>query len=252
MRRKAGDRLNTQARELRVERRNLLGWRYVPAVLFYCAFCSLFIVYFAWASSPEAAWMFTGFAGGVSLLLLYIATDTVSANRIESAAIAESSTSSEVRKLHRTGWRVIDNLPFDKFDVDHIAVGPGGVVVLETKWTSDGLTDAKGRLNRDGHRAVDQVEQNVPRIDAVLEGRGSAVRVSHACVVSWGMHRIPEPMTSRRRGITVIDGAQLGAFLTELETVLTPAEVDSAFNAVNTYLGIRLDHIAKKTATASA
>jgi hypothetical protein len=38
---------------------------------------------------------------------------------------------------------VVDNLPFHRFDVDHIAIGPGGIVVLETKWTSDGLTDAR-------------------------------------------------------------------------------------------------------------
>lgn len=250
MRRRAGDRLDKQARALRAERRSHIGWRYIPGVLIYCAWCSLIIVYLAWGSSPEAAWMFAGFAGGTSLLLLYIATDTVSANRLESAAIAESSTSSEVRKLRRKGWRIIDNLPLDGFDIDHISVGPGGVIVMETKWTSDGLIDDKAKLNQYGHRAVDQVERNVPRIDAILKGHGSEARVAHACVVSWGMCPIPEPLTSKRRGITVIDGTQLGAFLSEREPVLSDAEIETAFSALSRYLTIRLEHIEAKAAVA--
>jgi hypothetical protein len=244
MQRKAGERLSRQARELRAERRQLIGWRYIPAVAIYCLFSGLLIVYLVWASEPEAAWMFAGFAGGASLLLLYIATDTVSVNRIESAAIAESNTSSEVRKLHRKGWRVIDNLPFDKFDVDHIAIGPGGVVVLETKWTSDGLTDAKGRLNQYGEKAVRQVADNVPRINAVLRQFGSSAEVGHSCVVSWGTRSRGGPIASPRPGVSALDGDELGAFLRGLDTVLSPAEVDTAFEALNHYLGVRLEHIA--------
>lgn len=252
MRRRAGERLDKQARALRAERRDLIGWRYIPAILGYCAFCSLFIVYLGWLSQPELAWMFAGFAGGVSLLFLWVATDTVSAERIESAAIAENGTSSAVRKLHRKGWRVIDNLPLDGFDIDHIAIGPGGVIVLETKWTSEGLTDHKAKLNKYGHRAVDQVERNVPRIDAILKDYGSEAQVAHACVVSWGMRPIPEPLTSRRRGITVIDGAQLGTFLSDREPVLSTADVETAFDALNRYLTLRLEHIEAKAAAAKA
>jgi hypothetical protein len=251
MRRRAGERLDKRAKELRAERRRLIGWRYIPGVLIYCAVCSVFIVYLVWASDPEAAWMLAGFAGGVSLLFLYMATDTVSVNRIESAAVAEWNTSNEVRKLHRKGWRIIDNLPMDGYDIDHIAIGPGGVVVLETKWTSDGLIDEKGKLNQYGHRAVDQAERNVPRINALLKGQGSEARVAHACVVSWGMRSIPEPLTSKRRGITVTDGAQLCAFLTDRETIMSATDIEAAFAALNCYLTVRLEDIRAKAATAA-
>jgi hypothetical protein len=245
MRRRAGERLDKQARALRAERRDLIGWRYIPVLVIYCAFCSLIIVYLAWGSGPEAAWMFAGFAGGASLLLLYIATDTVSANRLESAAIAESNTSSEVRKLHRKGWRVIDNLPFDKFDVDHIAIGPGGIVVLETKWTSDGLTDAKGRLNHYGEKAVRQVADNVPRINALLGQNKCDARVAGTCVVSWGTRSHGTPLTTPN-GVTVIDGDQLGTLLCGLDHVMSTAEIDAASEALNRYLGLRLEHIAQQ------
>lgn len=251
MGRKAGERLDKQARALRTERRRAIGWRYVPAVLIYCAFTSLIIVYLAWASKPEAAWMLAGFAGGVSLLFLYVATDTVSANRIESAAVAEWSTSSQVRKLRRRGWRIVDNVPMDGYDIDHIAIGPGGVIVLETKWTSDGLVDDREKLNQFGHRAVNQIERNVPRVDAVMKQYGSSARVAHACVVSWGMRRVPKPMTSWTRGITVLDGDDLRRFLVDSEPVLSTTEVETAFTALNDYLRIRLDDIAKKEAAAA-
>ena len=243
MRRRAGQRLDRQARALRAERRDLIGWRYIPVIAVYCFICSLFIVYLAWASSPEVVWMFTGFAGGVSLLLLYIATETVAASRLESAAIAESNTSSEVRKLHRKGWRVIDNLPFHKFDVDHIAIGPGGIVVLETKWTSDGLTDAKGQLNRYGEKAIRQVSDNVMRINSVLRQNGCDATVGHACVVSWGTRSVGLPLDESQRGVTVIDGDELRGFLERMERVMSAAEAETAFDAVNLFLGLRLKHI---------
>jgi hypothetical protein len=243
--------LEKQARALRAERRDLIGWRYIPILVLYCTLCSMFIVYLAWASGPEPAWMFAGFAGGASLLLLYIATDTVSANRLESAAIAESGTSSEVRKLHGKGWRVVDNLPFDKFDVDHIAIGPGGVVVLETKWTSDGLTDVKGRLNQYGEKAIRQVADNVPRINALLAQSRCDARVAGACVVSWGTRSLGTPLTSVG-GVTVIDGDQLGAVLSGLDPVMSTAEIDTAFEALNRYLALRLEHIAKQGVTKKA
>jgi len=246
MRRKAGERLDKQARALRAERRNLIGWRYIPAVVFYCFVCSLFILYLAWASGPELAWMLAGFAGGVSLLLLWIATDTVSASRLESAAIAESNTSSEVRKLHRKGWRIIDNLPFHKFDVDHIAIGPGGVVVLETKWTSDGLTDTNGRLNHYGEKAVRQVANNVTPIETVLKRNGSHATVAHSCVVSWGIRSLGASLTTQK-DITVIDGDQLGAFLLGLEPVMSTAGIESAFEALDQYLEHRLEYIGRQS-----
>jgi hypothetical protein len=224
----------------------MIGWRYIPAIAVYCVICSLFIVYLAWASAPEVVWMFTGFAGGVSLLLLYIATETVAANRLESAAIAESNTSSEVRKLHRKGWRVIDNLPFHKLDVDHIAIGPGGIVVLETKWTSDGLTDAKGQLNRYGEKAIRQVSENVNRINTVLRQNGCDATVGHACVVSWGTRSLGTPLVEAQQGVTVIDGDELRGFLGNMRQVMSDATIEAAFNAINQFLGVRLERIAQE------
>ena len=247
MGRKAGERLAQQARALRAERRDLIGWRYIPAVLIYCAVCSLFIVYLSWSTTPEITWMFAGFAGGVSLLFLWVATDTVSANRLESAGIAEGNTSSEVRKLKRHGWRVVDNIPFKDFDVDHVAIGPGGIVLLETKWTSDGLFDSRGRPNRYGAWAMRQAARNAGSINAVLHQNGFDGSTSNALVVAWGARNEAAPYVNDRPDCTIVDGDQLGDLLTDLDPVLSPDQIEAAFSALTKFVSIRLEHIAMST-----
>jgi len=50
-----------------------------------------------------------------------------------------------------------------------------------------------------------------------------------------------------RKDITVIDGDQLGAFLLGLEPVMSTAEIESAFEAVDQYLGHRLEYIGRQS-----
>ena len=47
---------------------------------------------------------------------------------------AEQWSVEALRKVK--GWRVIDNVPFDHVDVDHVAVTPCGVLAVETKFHS--------------------------------------------------------------------------------------------------------------------
>jgi len=45
----------------------------------------------------------------------------------------------------------------------------------------------------------------------------------------------------------VIDGDQLGAFLLGLEPVMSTAGIESAFEALDQYLGHRLEYIARQS-----
>src|SRR4051812_48355601 len=51
-------------------------------------------------------------------------------------ATAETWTAAELRRLRRHGWRMINGLVLPGRDVDHLLVGPTGVIVVETKWSS--------------------------------------------------------------------------------------------------------------------
>src|SRR5579859_5197607 len=49
------------------------------------------------------------------------------------AAAAEEWTAVDLRRLRRRGWRLVNGLQLrDQADIDHIAVGPAGVLVVET------------------------------------------------------------------------------------------------------------------------
>ena len=223
----------------------MIGWRYVPAVLAYCTVCSVFIVSAAWLSSAAVAWFIAGFGGGVSMLFLWVAADSVSASRLESAAYAEDGTSREVRKLRDKGWTIVDNIPFDRFDVDHVAIGPGGVVVLETKWTSDGFFRPNGRLTSFGGKAVEQVDRNVRSVDAVLRQSGYLGGVTAAAVVVWGAGVPSGHFESKTPPGTLIDGGLLRKYLCALDARLSSEEIETARETLERFVDVRLERIAR-------
>lgn len=49
---------------------------------------------------------------------------------------SEQWTAQELRRLHRAGWRVINHVMLSERDIDHVLVGPGGVIAVETKWSA--------------------------------------------------------------------------------------------------------------------
>jgi hypothetical protein len=54
------------------------------------------------------------------------------------AIASEERTADTLRLLTRKGWRIVNGLRLrGDADIDHIAVGPAGVLVLETKWVSE-------------------------------------------------------------------------------------------------------------------
>jgi hypothetical protein len=56
-------------------------------------------------------------------------------------AAAEQWTASELRPLRRLGWRIVNHFSLRaSMDIDHVMVGPGGVVAVETKWSAQGWT----------------------------------------------------------------------------------------------------------------
>jgi hypothetical protein len=72
---------------------------------------------------------------------------------------AEQWTRQELAPLRRQGWRVVHRaLLRSGEDIDHVAIGPGGVVVIETKWSTNQMTSPRER--RWVGQAVRQVREN--------------------------------------------------------------------------------------------
>jgi hypothetical protein len=75
-------------------------------------------------------------------------------------------------------------------DIDHVLVGPGGVVVVESKWSADGW-DLR-TPDRVLAKAVDQVVANARslRLWTAVKASGAPVR---SVVVLWGGSRTGSP-----------------------------------------------------------
>lgn len=50
-------------------------------------------------------------------------------------ADAEQWTAQELRKLDERAWTVVHDVPLSRANVDHVAIGPGRIYAIETKWT---------------------------------------------------------------------------------------------------------------------
>ena len=89
---------------------------------------------------PAFAKLRVGLFVGGSLVALY--NWCLMASGASGATLGEAGeewTSNELRRLRRHGWKFVNGLQFRVGDIDHVAVGPDGVVVIESKWTSMGV-----------------------------------------------------------------------------------------------------------------
>ena len=96
---------------------------------------------------------------------------------------AELWTASELRRLRRGGSHVANGFRLRQYgDIDHVLVGPVGLIVVETKWCSD--MDARGFDTR-LRQAIEQVRRNAFAVYAMFPNdipRDSLALV----VVMWG------------------------------------------------------------------
>jgi hypothetical protein len=112
----------------------------------------------------------------VPLLVTQLKISTGIAAR-ERGADAERWTAEELDKLDPRQWKVFHDVPVRWGNVDHVAVGPGRVYAIETKWTT-----AKGRF-REG--AAQQAARQATQLAKELSSRGVDRPVVPLLVI-WG------------------------------------------------------------------
>lgn len=150
---------------------------------------------------------------------------------------AEKLTATALRRLERAGWTIFHNVSFDGRDVDHVAVGRGGILVLETKWSASGrLAVGSDCLDE----AQDQALRNMKTIRGLIRS-GAKVSVVGA-VVAWGL---PEALAggSRRLGddVLLLNGRQSKEWVRELteHEHLDDETVAAAIAAIGEYVARR-------------
>jgi len=111
---------------------------------------------------------------------------------------AERWTDEVLRRLG-PDWHIAHNLEFivgdepDTWvvDVDHVAVGPGGVLVVETKYSSDPVDLDAQRLKPQVPKAAEQVARNAQRVRGLFAGMDIPPPVI-PLVIYWGF-RVTTP-----------------------------------------------------------
>ena len=114
--------------------------------------------------------------GSVPLLVMHLKISTGIAAR-EIGADAERWTAEALDKLDPRQWKVFHDVPVRWGNVDHVAVGPGRVYAIETKWTT-----AKGRF-REG--AAQRAAKQATQLAKELSSRGVDRPVIPLLVI-WG------------------------------------------------------------------
>lgn len=168
---------------------------------------------------------------------VYLVAAMSGAASVEMGCLAEQWTAKELRRLRRNGWRLVNELRYRRrSDVDHVLVGPGGAVVVETKYRADGWQS--GRY-ADGviAGACLQVERNVE--DVWLTSMATLARDQvRGVVVVWGGGYDRRHVGTGR--VEVVSGADLRGWLAALpRDGLDEAGIETVYRQMVDHAGRR-------------
>ena len=112
--------------------------------------------------------------------------------------LAEQWTAQELRPLSKHGWRLVNHFGLGYGDQDHVLVGPGGVVLLETKWSGT-------PWDLDDHdyyfrRALEQTSDNAAQLQRWAGVQRYGRPAVEPVLVLWGTPRT-RSLTAQGAGI---------------------------------------------------
>lgn len=153
---------------------------------------------------------------GAFLILLFVVVVLAGGVNWITGGLAERETGKVFGDLGPE-WRVAHHLAFTlgkpprtwPVDVDHVAVGPYGLLVVETKWSSALLLPE--RLSP-GHRDIRQAERNAALIRELLE-EDSVEATIVPVLVYWGRAKLPVDPVVRVGDVRIVYGVDSGRWL---------------------------------------
>lgn len=187
-------------------------------------------------------WLVLGIVGtsGVWFALLQVILRSGAASNVMGTD-GEVSTAEVLRTFRRRGWRVINDLKIHpKYGIDHVAIGPTGILIIETKWARDpwpmdGDNDADawaspGKAIWQANRGREEFQNHFKNIlgDTPIE----------ALSVFWSAH-----YPSKRRsyvapnGVEVLIGPELSNWIKRQDNkALNDAEVDKIWSEIDKFV----------------
>ncbi len=184
------------------------------------------------SSRPGFQGIAAGLMAGVGLTFLYhwcVISSGATSGAMGQAA--EEWTDSELRRLHRKGWRHVSHLIIkpEFGDIDHVAVGPDGVIVVETKWRSH--EEDIDQLSDWMTGALKQAKRNRQQVVQLLNWQRRDPLLVQSLVVLWGpgvTHDSAEAVLTSE--VNVIAGQHLRDELADLhDERLSPEAIDEVY-----------------------
>jgi hypothetical protein len=154
-------------------------------------------------------------------------------------------TASELRPLHRHGWRIANHFALGRSDIDHVLIGPGGVIAVETKWSASGwiLDPPEPKLQH----ALEQVRRNAKNIKYWHDLKAAGLTDVESVLFLWGYD--DDSVGTRRSRPVVIDGTTVVSGTTAAETwrtqlksapaTATPEQADHYWRAIDARIRTR-------------
>jgi len=162
----------------------------------------------------------------------------ISETTIDEAALAMPAvrlTSGALRKLPSPEWRVVHEIAPDRLDgVQHVLIGPPGIYAVTT--SMDPLPSAPQADAAPDATQVAAAAIARGGLDDAL--RRCAMSSDQMVVVHWGVDPAESPVSVvTLPGVTAVDGRRLSDWTAGLPTVLTPSQVDLAWQTVAVAIG---------------
>ncbi len=160
---------------------------------------------------------------------------------------AEEWTIGELRPLLDRGWRLVNGVRLrSNMDIDHIAIGPPGVMVLETKWSSEpwplGVTSGSFMVHRLDD-AVEQARRNARDVAHNFNRELVGVPVIAAVVLWSATPTAADNAWVEKDGVFVLGGQALRPWLNTLDKqVLGADDVHRVWAALEKHAARRDTH----------
>ena len=175
-------------------------------------------------------------ASGVALAVGVTVLLSGAADRIM-GVLGETFTADDLRALRREGWKVVHGLSLDEdWDIDHVAVGPGGVLVIETKWSANPWPLAGGGpafMQKQLDRTRSQAKRGKRRVAELLEGSVDSDAIN-AVAVLWSADLTrPDPPTRKMADITAVSGSEFATWIRQQSVdVLTAGDIERVWETL--------------------
>lgn len=129
-----------------------------------------------------------------------------------------------IHTLRDHGWYVADDVLLPHVDVDHVAIGPAGVLAIQTMWTN--RADGRGKAAARARIAAHQLRQAFARQELDIEVVPAVLAFGPGLTEEPGGVRVVD-------AVAVLNGYQSEAWMTQLTTrALLPEAVVGAVRGV--------------------